>query len=283
MFCAPKYFDNSNGIGGSNLSVLDYMYVLKGLKRCSINFIKDKITPLYNFCKVHKLYFELSDFKVLSNSEKNKGGFSNSSSRVSIDSPNGNYVVFLSKNQIDAKLAKNYFATSDHRKLGQLLGYPDCCTEFFSKNIRLAAKKNMDFIPYALSDIQQHDFYNNRALRYFDISLISHFPCSLDCKASQAVAKERLAFLRKEHPQIAALFEKYLKSMVIYTEEEGIFFSNNYSINHNQISFENLQGTIENDLYYKLKNAGEFTVMAFNGLQIGPKLLEDDVYILLFK
>jgi len=284
MFRIPKYYDDFHGLWGSTLSALECAYVLKGLKRCSIDFIDETRVPLLrNFCRLNNLCFELSNYKVLSNSEKAKGGFSNLSSRVSVDSPQGRFAVFLSKDRMDAQLTKHYYGISDHTNLGPLLGYPKCCSEFFLEYAKQASKKNMDFILYALIDTKQYDFYNNRALRYFGISLISHFPCSLNCQASQAIAKERLLFLQKEHPKIAAFFEKYLRAMVIYTESQGVFFSNDYSINQNLVKYKNLHGTINNDLFQKLKNIGEISIESYNRLLIGSELLDGDSGILLFK
>ena len=284
MFRIPKYYDDFHGLWRSTLSALDCIYVLKGLKRCSIDFVEGaQIPELRNFCKLNNLCFELSDYKILSRGEKAKGGFSNLSSRLPVDSPQGHFASFIAKDRMDAQLAKYYYAGSDHTKLGPLLGYPKCCSEFFLEHFKQASEKNMDFILYALFDIRQYDFYNNRAMRYFDISLISHFPCSLDCQASQAIAKERLLFVRKEHPEIAAFFEKYLRSMVIYTESQGVFFSNDYSINQNHVEYKTLYGTIDNDLFQKLKNVGTITVESYNKLVIGSELLDGDCGILLFK
>lgn len=284
MFQAPQYCNNFDGLWRSTLSTLDYIYVLKGIKRCSLEYLDaDKISTLQKFSRANDFCFELSDYKILFNREKAKGGFSNSCSRISVDSANGLFVVFLSKDRMDAQLAKHYCAISDHVKLGALLSYPSCCLHFFTKCVKKRANKKMDFIRDALTDIRQHDFYNNRALRYFDISLLSHFPCSLDCQASKAIARERLSFLRKENPKIAKFFERHLKSMVIYSEEQGVFFSNDYSVDQNVVKYRNLHGTIENDLFHKLEDNSEVTLSSHNSLLVGSSLVDDDVGVLLFK
>jgi hypothetical protein len=112
--------------------------------------------------------------------------------------------------------------------------------------------------------------------------LISHFPCSLDCEASKLIAIKRLAFLQKECPDIAALFEQRLRSFVIYTEEEGIFFADDYSIDGNQITFASLYGTVENNLFNKLKKAGKVKIISYNCILIDCEKLEGNIGVMLF-
>jgi len=284
MLCTPKYYDDFEGLWRSTLSFLDCAYVLKGLKFCGIDCVdRERLPLLRKFCRVNGLCFELSDYKIIHQSEKSKGGFSNACSRVSIDCPCGNYAVFLSIDRIIAQLAKHYHAISDHANLGQLLGYPKCCLDFFCKHVEEASQKNMDFILYALADTKQYDFYTNKALRYFDIAIISHFPCSLNCPASISIAQKNLYFLQEEHPQIATFFEKHLKSMVIYTEDQGIFFSNDYSIKGDIVEYRDLKATVENSLFHKLKNTNQITIISHNSLIVNQELLSSNIGILLFK
>lgn len=284
MFSSQPTIDNYKGLWGSTLSALDCFYVTEGLKRCSIDFMNEsKIPILLEYCEANHLCVELSNYKIISLPESSKGGFSNSSTRVSKDSPHGNYAVFLSKDRMDAQLAKYYYTDSKHDKLGPILGYPKCCINFFNKYASQASKKNMDFILYALSDTQQHQYFTNRALRYFGISLISHFPCSLECQSSMEIGKRNLEFLYKDYPQIAEYFITHLKSLVIYTESQGVHFSNNYIINGNAIEFEDLKSTVENELHNDLVKYKNITLINNDKFKLGSKLFHDDVGILLFK
>jgi hypothetical protein len=113
--------------------------------------------------------------------------------------------------------------------------------------------------------------------------LISHFPCSLDCQASRAIGKERLLLLRRERPAIAERFESKLKSVVIYTATQGVFFSNQYTIAHGRVKYRNLEGTIESDLFHKLNSAGEIRIVSHNCLLIGAERLDGAIGIMLFK
>jgi len=285
MFHAPTYYDSYNGLWQSTLSFLDCMYVAKGLKRTSIVFMDEKrIHLLQKFCSINNLHFELSDRKFLLPYDPSKGNFSNNTGHVvPSNNPRGYFAVFISKDLLEVQLAKFYYSAGDHIKMGAILGYPKCCSKFFERCIGNTLNHTKDYIPNAITDTNQYNFLNNRALRYFDISLISHFPCSLACPTSQAIAKEKLAFLREEYPKIATFFEKYLKSMVIYTEKQGVFFSNDYSLKSNLVKYREFHGTVENGLFHKLKEASEITILSHNSLRIGKELLEEDICILLFK
>ena len=71
--------------------------------------------------------------------------------------------------------------------------------------------------------------------------------------------------------------------MVIYTETNGVFFSNDYTITGNIVKYRNLKGTVENDLFCKLKNVGEITLNSYNTVLIGSESLDGDIGVLLFE
>jgi len=75
----------------------------------------------------------------------------------------------------------------DHVEIGRLLGYPECCTEFFDK---VWNKKSIDPIYEAYgSETSIHPFCN-QALRYFGIRLTPHLVCSPTCKRTIEMGKK---------------------------------------------------------------------------------------------
>jgi len=270
------------GLWGSALSMLDCIYVAGGIKPTCISFLStDSLYLVEKYCKVNSLCYELSDYKIIPVSDKGKGGFSNKCSRVSQESPEGCFAVFLARDNKDAKLLKYYYANNDHIKTGALLGYPRCCTRFFLKNRKNC--QNNDYVLCAIKDTEQHDFLYNRSLRYFDTSLLSHFPCSFSCSASKAIAKRHLDYLQKKCPEIAVLYKERLKSLVIYTEEQGIFFADDYYVDGICVRYSNIYGTMENDLFLKLKNTKKIEILSPNCILIGSTKIEGDIGIMLFK
>lgn len=284
MATLSEFFGRYEQLWGSTLSALDCTYVVNGIKGACIVFCRDEQLPLLRmFCRDYQVCFELSDHKMVSNPVAVKGSYVNTCRRVPTDSQEGKYVVFLSKKRLDAQLAKQHYADSNHRRLGLILGYPECCAEFFCRHVEEASKKDMDFILFALGDVKAHEFYTNRAIRYFGTSLISHFPCCLDCQESVSIAKRRLESLQQHFPQIAAHFVQELRSMVLYTEEQGIFYSTEYAVEGDRIRFNNLRGTVTDGLYHDLKRENEVTVESFDRIFVGARRIEGGAGILLFR
>ncbi len=240
-------------IFSSRISCLEITYVLGGIKPCCRLLVQDKKKKeLQNFCKENGLYVEFSDYKVSRIPDNNKLTFSNRMRRIPLTAEEGEWVVYISKSKEIAELAKHSENILDHAKFGELLGYPKCCTNFYIKNREKALENNDDYNLLIQPDIKKHPFYNNHTIRCFGISLISHFPCSHDCKQSKKVAEKTLHFLKKENPGFAEFFEDELKALVVYTGNNGVFYSPNYKKEGNIIFFNSLKSTVDNDIFHKL-------------------------------
>jgi len=272
-------------IFNSNLPPLEIIYVLADLKPCCRVLLNPaKIFELNKFCQNNNLHLELSSFKIKKMLDKGKGGFSNKIKKKSITDEDGLFYAYISKDKNRGEEAKYFeFARNDSYH-GKIMGYPECCIQFYKRNKRNAFKKQGDFMLFCSHELKKYPFYNNYALRYFGISLISHFPCSLDCKKSQNIAKKNLYFLKKNLPEIAKLFEKELKSCVIYTENNGVFYFSDYEFDMQNIRFNSLKSTIKNKIYYMLEKYKKFKILSSNKIIINNLILEgDDIRIFLFE
>lgn len=85
-----------------------------------------------------------------------------------------------------------------HRDLGLLLRYPECCVDFFLRYKKLSeARFNDDYSAISLrqgcsgSDSWMIDTMH----RKHGYALISHFPCSFNCRPSIAIAQSRNMYL----------------------------------------------------------------------------------------
>lgn len=81
------------------------------------------------------------------------------------------------KRKQDSKMsAKEWQKTNDHVGLGQMYGYPTCCTEAYTRDFK--------------NDKSPLDRATNQYFRYFaqhgtiseEIHFVNYFPCSMDCK-----------------------------------------------------------------------------------------------------
>lgn len=92
-----------------------------------------------------------------------------------------------------------------NRDIGSLLGYPPCCIAFF-QHIWVNDKYLDTTWPMAANSIceeiegRQRTFniptYNNILLRWLGVRLVSHLPCSLQCKDTRRIASENADYFR---------------------------------------------------------------------------------------
>ena len=257
-------------------STLELLYLTQGVKPLVRLKLKNKqLDYIKLFCKNRSLSYNMSDYKVIENVDNSKAGFSNQLTHIPLSSDNGDFLIFISK---DPAIKNISFSNISDDKLGQLLGYPECCINFFNRNKSLARKYNMDYVPLILKNEQmQAPYLINNIIRYFGYSLISHFPCTYHCENSIKIARKNLEILGKCVPDIAVMLKKKLKSLVIFTEKHGIYYSNTYKrekTNYgDKIKFlDFFASNKRSELYKKVKKRNQFTVIEKNIIKIGDNI-----------
>lgn len=78
---------------------------------------------------------------------------------------------------------------SDHQAIGRMLGFPDCCREFFAR--AWAGTSDRDITP-AMGSVDG-PWQANTMLRWLGVRLVPHLPCSADCAKTIANAEGYLA------------------------------------------------------------------------------------------
>lgn len=120
-------------------------------------------------------------------------------------------VLARTKEDAEAFRAASVGGKVDHRTIGELLGFPSCCIQFF-----------VDFWPtfydpiYQTAERSPHKVWagenysalhvvphiaTHQMLRYAGFRLTSHLPCSFHCEESVKVARDWLEVCRKYDPQ----------------------------------------------------------------------------------
>jgi len=100
----------------------------------------------------------------------------------------------------------------DHHTIGRLLGYPECCIEFFVENweegiydpmVQMAENSGVEPVE-EYSDYRHRYVYDvqgeailNPLLRYWGVRILSHIPCSSTCEESVEVANKRLDLMEE--------------------------------------------------------------------------------------
>lgn len=213
-------------IFGTKTKTLEILYLIHGVKPVvRQGFYEGEIDKVEEFCKLNHLYIEKSSFKVVILDAEN-GKYSNKGIKLKIDDPRrGMLFVYISKDEKLAAEANVYEFKGDHKNLGRLLGYPECCVEFFAKYEPIQSQLTNDYVEFILKNSKgrRFQFYTNICKRDFDITLLNHFPCSFGCKNSIELAKKNLSVLQRQDIELAKEFIKKLKCKVEIDGEEVEF------------------------------------------------------------
>lgn len=175
-------------IFGSKTKAQEIVFLLNGVKEVvRQGFYPSELPVVEQFCKENALFLVKSKFKVLL--EEEGSTFSNKCTRIpENDSRLGMYFVYLSKDEQKALLACYAEMMNRHKELGELLGYPCCCIEFFCKNFN-EQNTNLELTPT--------NPWTNLSQREQDCVLLSHFPCSSECSFSIELAKRYFEVIKK--------------------------------------------------------------------------------------
>lgn len=120
--------------------------------------------------------------------------------------------------------------------LGNVLGYPTCCIDFFAMHWpEAAADRFGDLTKFVLTQTQGTIFerHLNYFTRYFGGRTIDHFPCSLNCSRSQAHGQKILEVLNRMPSNLCERSLKLQGSAVIVTKSDDIVLIPNYEYSAN--------------------------------------------------
>jgi hypothetical protein len=116
-----------------------------------------------------------------------------------------------------ADLWRAAWERSDDENIGLLLGFPGCCRGFFSRE--WALKGSSDVVP-AMTTVEG-PWEANILLRWLGVRLVPHLPCSGDCGATLAQAREYLLAGERAGVDVAAI-ETLLRLPVTYSAVHGV-------------------------------------------------------------
>ncbi|MCK5282552.1 MAG: DUF483 domain-containing protein [Nanoarchaeota archaeon] len=263
---------------GSLTKALEILYVLADAKPVTRQiFYNDK--TFLDILSKNNLSFVVSDFKIIKHVDKTRN-YSDKALKVSLDHPQqGHPFIYISKDKELAKKALKNEKHDDHYSLGRLLGYPDCCCRFFEKNFPDASKGTSDLLPFTFNNSYSinYPWQNNYSLRVFDISLLTHFPCSFHCEESKKIALRNLSIIEKHDTDIASYFRQALKCVVIYSEGIGVYSINRFKAADDIVEYspDSVIPSCKNDFYNLLKRKNNIKVLGKNNFLIGNVKIDD--------
>jgi len=209
--------NNLINIFGTKTKALEIIYLLEDLKPVvRQGFYPNELPKIYQFCQEKGLFLIRSPYKVVL-VDVEDGSYSNKGIKVPLNDPrDGMLFAYISKDEKKALLANAHETENNHKELGILLGYPQCCIDFYTKHEPEESKINNNFTKPILDNSKgfEFPFQNNIFIRDFDITLLNHFPCSLNCQNSLELAKKHLLILQKYDISLANHFVERLKNKI---------------------------------------------------------------------
>jgi len=165
-------------------------------------------------------------------------------------------IIYISKSKDLLRKAYLSEKSEDRRLIGELLGYPPCCVEFFSEALKngkfpypvktyLKTEGKPSFLVNNIFKMESRlgskeleifqkdiDFAN----RIHHLFLISHIPCSYTCKKSIKIGRKILALLKREEPELAKEIVFTLKKPLLFFDDlNWVIFDG--KVNGNSINY----------------------------------------------
>lgn len=128
------------------------------------------------------------------------------------------YYGALTRTKTVGKEFLNADTTGNHLIIGELLGFPGCCTEAFTKDFAV------DYDPIWLTRQGEVPGFPecNQLLRYFGIRATSHFSCTPLCNQTKNVASLWLDVMKSLDESAAKLLYTFLGSPITWDSYHGV-------------------------------------------------------------
>jgi hypothetical protein len=199
-----------------NLGLIEFISVLSGNKPGMRTTCRESIHgELSDIANQFGMSFAVSDYQLAGGNRS--GGISHTSGRVRPmeGKENRERFVYFGTDALAVRLLK-VFDVTDNRRFGRLLGFPECCIDFFCEHF--SSESAYDLVPLVLPP--RHGYFLpsiNYACRHMGYRLISHFPCCWDCEPSAALAEKNFAALARLAPELAEKTTYWLTADVFYS------------------------------------------------------------------
>ncbi|MFH1585463.1 MAG: hypothetical protein ABIB79_01715 [archaeon] len=135
--------------------------------------------------------------------------------------------VLTRTNKLGGEFEEGYFKNDDV-KIGEMLGYPPCCCDFFNyvwkkgyfdplwESARNTKKPEDNTI-----EVESNPLIN-QALRYFGLRITSHIPCSLNCEGTVESGKRWYEVMESLNEDVAVRLKEILSEELIWESFEGV-------------------------------------------------------------
>lgn len=164
---------------------IEQLTLLEGLRDSILIFLqKDQVAEKKKWCAQNG--FEL----VLLEAVPQNNSYSSYGSNGTVTKENHSYRAAITKKEYVGDWY-DAWRGSDNKKIGQLLGYPECCQNFFEKYWVQEQWRDLTYPAYKNSPNGASGPIEANILgRWIGIRWVSHMPCSFQCEHSVKIGKE---------------------------------------------------------------------------------------------
>lgn len=192
------------------LALRELLEAVLGLKCSRVDVAEVGMERLYALSVSHGFGMALASFKTLPVLERDKGDWSDhAAGYVDLSDPRGLYTVYLGPDEEAAETACLAEAQLGDDIFGELLGIPACCRAFYLELRATALQRGDDYLELTLERSAQRIPAGANILgQYFGQTLMSHFPCSLECARSREATWARGRALREVNEDLVDHLEE---------------------------------------------------------------------------
>jgi hypothetical protein len=124
----------------------------------------------------------------------------------------------LTKTYEDGQRFKKAELERDHKTIGLLLGYPECCIRYFIKNFPI------NYDPIWIDKKGKVSGYPecNQMLRYFGARITSHLSCSPKCKETKKVGEKWIKVMEKIDKDLTKELYQILAGPMTWNSYHGV-------------------------------------------------------------
>jgi len=257
-------------------NVFEILCVYHSIKQVArlIIFSERDLKELYHLLESHRMAYALQDYKIKMELENDKCQYTNKGRLIPLSERQGGFIVYVSRHITFAQRAKR-LERLNNTHFGKILGYPSCCIDFYLTELH-REPENHEFSIKSPWELRQYPFVNNRFLRYLDLTILSHFLCRLGCRESEQIGRESYALIERYDPDKAETLRRELSSLVIYTRNDGVLYTPDYSLSAGGvIRYENLKSTEKDtDLSLHFKRNNSIKAESYCTFEAGGRLFE---------
>lgn len=142
----------------------------------------------------------------------------------------------------------------DHLRFGEVLGYPDCCIDFFKSYNKAGISTPYESYKKTKG---KFSYYCNNILNAFSYSYIHHYTCSFNCKKTIELAKEIEKEIFKEEPDFVKQIKiESTRPLIVFGERNAYVFDG--TITNDMIKYRDVKfvGMPEHNRYEKKLRCG---------------------------